>query len=145
MDLFTRPLLPTLVRLLVRVAPRCWWRRFCPSDEVLGPFVSGDVEVRFSKQLLRGGRRFLLYGSDEGRVIRSPVEVLDHCCLSDLGDAVSHGLKPLKVRPKCFIALASDGSEVPWLRRFVGERLKVGDETSTEVTPIVDAVSQQMS
>jgi hypothetical protein len=51
MDLLTRPLLPTPVRLLVRVALRCRWCRFCPPppDEVLGPFVSGDVEVRFSK------------------------------------------------------------------------------------------------
>jgi hypothetical protein len=145
MDLFTGPLLLMLVGLLVRVAPWCWWRRFCPSDEVLGPFVSGDVEVRFSKQLFEGGRRFLHYGSDEGRVIRSPVEVLNHCCLSDFGDAVSHGMKPLKVRPKCFIAPASDGFEVPWLHWFVGERLKVGDETPIEVTPIVDAVSRQMS
>ena len=44
-DLFTRPLLPTLVGLLVRVAPRCWWHRFRSPDEVLSPFVSGDVEV----------------------------------------------------------------------------------------------------
>jgi hypothetical protein len=59
MDLFTRPLLPTLVGLLVRVVSWCWWRRFCPSDEVLGPFVSGDVEVCFSKHLFGGGQRFL--------------------------------------------------------------------------------------
>jgi hypothetical protein len=44
-DLFTGPLLPTLVGLLVRVASRCWWHRFCSPDEVLSPFVSGDVEV----------------------------------------------------------------------------------------------------
>jgi hypothetical protein len=31
------------------------------------------------------------------------------------------------------------------LRRLVGEGLKVGDETPTEVTPIVNAVSRQMS
>jgi hypothetical protein len=48
-DLLTRPLLPTLVGLLVRVAPRCRWFRFRSPDEVLGLFVSGDVEVRFSK------------------------------------------------------------------------------------------------
>jgi hypothetical protein len=85
MGLFMRPLLPTLVGLLVHVTSWCWWRRFCSPDEVLGPFVSSDVEVCFSKQLFGGGRRFLEYGSDEGRVIRSPVEVLNHCCLSDLG------------------------------------------------------------
>jgi hypothetical protein len=145
MDLFMGPLLPTLVGLLVHVAPRCWWRRFCFPDEVLSPFVSGDVEVHFSKQLFGGGRCFLQYGSDEGRVIRSPVAVLNHCCLSDLGDVISHGLKPLEVRPKCFIPPAPDGFEVPWLCRFVGEGRKVGDEAPTEVAPMIDAVSWQVS
>jgi hypothetical protein len=132
-----------------RVAGSCRavvrWCRFYSFDEVLGPLVSGDVEVRLSKQLFGGGRCFLQYGSDEGRVIRSPVKVLNHCFLSDLGDTLSHGMKPLEVRPECFIALAPDGFEVPWLRRLVGERLEVGDETPTEVTPIIDAVSWQMS
>jgi hypothetical protein len=128
----------------------CWsashrWCRFCFSDEVLGPLISGDVEVHLLNQLFRGGRRFLQYGSDEGRVIRSSVEVLTHCCLSDLGDTISHGLKPLEVRPECFIASAPDGFEVPWLCWLVGEGLEVGDETLTEVAPIVDAVSWQMS
>jgi hypothetical protein len=113
-----------------------------PPDEVLGPFVSDDVEVRFSKQLFGGGRRFLQYGSDEGRVIRSPVQVINHCCLSDLGDAISHGLKPLEGRPKCFIASVSDGYEVPWLRWLVREGLKVSNETPTEVIPIINAVSR---
>jgi hypothetical protein len=140
MDLF-----PMLVGLLVRVAPRCRWRRLRSPDEVLSPFVGSDVEVRFSKQLLRGGRRLLQYGSNEGRVIRSPVEILHHCCLSDLGDAISHGLKPLEVRPKCFIPPAPDGFEVPWLRRLVREGLKVGDEAPTEVAPIIDVVSWQVS
>jgi hypothetical protein len=128
----------------------CWFtlRRgadgagFATPNEVLSPFVGGDVEVRFLKQLLGGGRRLLQYGSDEGRVIRSPVEILNHCCLSDLGDAISHGLKPLEVRPNCFIAPVPDGFEVPWLRRLVGEGLKVGDEAPTEVAPIVDEVSR---
>jgi hypothetical protein len=97
MNLFTGPLLPTLVGLQVRVTPRCRWSRLRSSDEVLSPFVSGDVEVRFPEQLLGGGRRLLQYGSDEGQVIRSPVEVLNHRCLSDLGDAIPHGLKPLEV------------------------------------------------
>jgi hypothetical protein len=144
-DLFTRPLLPTLVGLLVCVAPWCWWRGFCSSDEVLSSFVGSDVEVHFSKQLLKGNRRFLQYGSDEGRVIRSPVEVLNHRRLRDFGDTISHGLKPLEVRPKCLIPPAPDGFEVPWLRRLVGEGLNVGDETPTEVAPIVDAVSWQVS
>jgi hypothetical protein len=141
-NLFTRPLLPTLVGLLVRVTPRCRRSRLHSSDEVLSPFVGGDVEVRFLEQLLRGGRRLLQYGSDEGRVIGSPVEILNHCCLSDLGDAISHGLKPLEVRPKCFISPTPDGFEVPWLRPLVGEGLKVGDEAPTEIAPIVDVVSR---
>jgi hypothetical protein len=41
---------------------------------------------------------------------------------------------------KCFIPPASDGFEVPWLRRLVGEGLKVGHETPTEVAPVVDVV-----
>jgi hypothetical protein len=96
-DFLTRPLLPTFVGLLVRVASRCRRCKLCSSDEVLSSFVGGDVEVGFPEQLLRGSRRLLQYGSDEGRVIRSPVEVLDHCRFHDLGDTISHGLKSLEV------------------------------------------------
>jgi hypothetical protein len=46
-DFFARPLLPTLVGLLVRVASWCRRCRLCSSDEVLSSFISGDVEVRF--------------------------------------------------------------------------------------------------
>jgi hypothetical protein len=141
-NLFTRPLLPTLVRLLVCVTPQCRRSRLCSPDEVLSPFIGGDVEVCFLEQLLGGGRCLLHYGSDEGRVIGSSVEILNHCCLSDLGDAISHGLKPLEVRPKCFIPSAPDRFEVPQLCRLVGEGLKVGDEAPTEIAPIVDAVSR---
>jgi hypothetical protein len=141
-DLFTRPLLPMLVGLLVCVTPRCRRSRLRSLDEVLSSFLGGDVEVRFLEQLLRGGRHLLQYGSDEDRVIGSPVEILNHCCLSDLGDAISHGLKPLEVRLKCFIPLTADVFEVPRLHRLVGEGLKVGDEASTEIAPIVDAVSR---
>jgi hypothetical protein len=140
-DLFTRPLLPALVGLLVRVTQWRRWSRLHSPDEVLSPFVGGDVEVRLPEQLLGGGRCLLQYGSDEGRVIGSPIEVLDHYCFSDLGNAISHGLKPLEVRSKSLIPSTPDGFEVPWLRRLVGEGLEVGDKTPTEVTPIVDAVS----
>jgi hypothetical protein len=58
-DFFTRPLLPTFVGLLVRVAPRCHRCRLCSSDEVLSSFVDDDVEVGFLEQLLGGGRRLL--------------------------------------------------------------------------------------
>jgi hypothetical protein len=46
-DFFTRPLFPTFVGLLVRVASRCRRRRLCSFDEVLSSFVGGDVEVGF--------------------------------------------------------------------------------------------------
>jgi hypothetical protein len=81
------------VGVLVRVAPRCHRCRLCSSDEVLSSFVGGDVEVGFPEQLLKGSWCLLQYGSDEGRVIRSTVEVLDHCRFRDLGDTISHGLK----------------------------------------------------
>jgi hypothetical protein len=48
-DFFARPLLPMLVGLLVRVALWCRRCRLRSSDEVLSPFVGGDVEVRFPK------------------------------------------------------------------------------------------------
>jgi hypothetical protein len=140
--LFARSFLPSFVGLLVRVAS---WRCRCglrSPDEVLSSLVGGDVEVGFPEQLLEGSRRFLQYGSDEGRVIGSSVEVLDHDRLRDLGDTISHGLEPFEVRPESFVPLALDGFEVPWLRWFVGEGLKVGGEASTEVAPVVDAVSR---
>jgi hypothetical protein len=59
MDFFTGPFLPALVGLLVRVTPWCRWSRLRPPDEVLGPFVGGDVEVRLPEQLLGSGRRLL--------------------------------------------------------------------------------------
>jgi hypothetical protein len=37
------------------------------------------------------------------------------------------------------------GFEVPWPRQLVREGLEVGDETPTEIAPIVGAVSWQMS
>ena len=138
---FARPLLPALVGLLVHVAPWCGWSGLCSSDEVLGTLIGGDVEVCLSKQLFEGGRRFLQYGSDEGRVIGSSLEVLDHGHLRDLGDTISHGLEPFEVRPESLVPPTLDGFEVPRLRWFVGEGLEVGGEASTEVAPIVDAVS----
>jgi hypothetical protein len=77
-NLIARPLVPTLVGLLVRVASWCRRCRLCSSDEVMSSFIGGDVDVRLPEQLLGGIRCLLQYGSDEGRVIRSPVEVLDH-------------------------------------------------------------------
>jgi hypothetical protein len=138
---FARPLLPAFVELLVRVVSWCCRCGLCSSDEVLSSLVGDDVEISFPEQLLESGWRFLQYGSDEGRVIGSSVEVLDHGCLRDLGDTISHGLEPFEVRPKSFVPPTLDGFEVPWLRRFVGEGLEIGGEASTEVAPVVDAVS----
>jgi hypothetical protein len=138
--LLVGPLLPAPVRLLVRVTPWRGWRGFRASDEVLGSFIRDDVEVHLPEQLFGGGGCFLEYGSDEGRVIGSPVEVFDHCRLDIFRDAVPHGLKPLKVRPEGLLGLAPDGFEVPWLRRLIGEGLEVGDETPTKVVPIIDAM-----
>jgi hypothetical protein len=59
MDFFARPLLPALVGLLVRVALWCGWSGLRSSDEVLGTFISGDVEVRLLEQLFGSGQRFL--------------------------------------------------------------------------------------
>jgi hypothetical protein len=138
---FAQSLLLAFVGLLVRVASWCCRCGLRSPDEVLSSLVGGDVEVGFPKQLLGGSRRLLQYGSDEGRVIGSSVEVLDHGCLRDLGDTISHGLDPFEVRLESFVPRALDGFEVPWLRWFVGEGLKVGGEASTEVAPVVDAVS----
>jgi hypothetical protein len=141
-DFIARPLLPTFVGLLVCVAPWCRWCRLCSPDEVLSPFVGGDVEVRLPEQLFGGSQRLLKYDSDEGRVIGSPIEVLDHCCFRNFEDTISHSLKSFEVRPENLISSVPDGFEVPWLRRFVGERLKVSDEAPTEVAPVIDVVSR---
>jgi hypothetical protein len=58
-NFFARPLLPSFVGLLVRIASWCCRRRFRSSDEVLSSLVGGDVEVGFPEQLLGGSRRFL--------------------------------------------------------------------------------------
>jgi hypothetical protein len=58
-DLFVRPLLPTLVGLLVHVASRCRWCWLRSSDEILRSLVSGDVEVGFPEHLLGGSWRLL--------------------------------------------------------------------------------------
>jgi hypothetical protein len=71
----------------------------------------------------------------------SSIEVLDHYYFCHLRDSVPHGLKPFEICPKGLVSLVLDGFEVPWLRRLVGEGLKVGDEAPTEVGPVVDAVS----
>jgi hypothetical protein len=59
MDFFARPLLLALVGLLVRVPPWCGWSGLRSSDEVLGTFIGGDVEVRLPEQLFGSGWHFL--------------------------------------------------------------------------------------
>jgi hypothetical protein len=127
-DFVARPLLPTFVGLLVCIVSRCRCCTLRSPDEVLSPFVSGDVEVCLPEQLFGGSWRLLKYGSNEGRVIGSPIEVLDHCCFHNLGDTISHGLKSFEVQLESLISSAPDEFEVPWLHGIVGERLKVGDE-----------------
>jgi hypothetical protein len=60
LDFFARPLLPALVGLLVCVTPWCGWSGLRSSDEVLGTFIGGDVEVRLPEQLFGSGRRFFV-------------------------------------------------------------------------------------
>jgi hypothetical protein len=55
MDFFARPLLPSLVGLLVRFMPWCGRSGLRSSNEVLGTFIGGDVEVRLPEQLFGSG------------------------------------------------------------------------------------------
>jgi hypothetical protein len=119
--LLTGPFFPALVWMLVCILLRCGWHRFCASDEVLGPLICGDVEVRLPEQLFGGGWRLLGYGSDEGRVVGFPIEAFNYDRLSDFGDVISHRLKSFKERLEGFINLAPNGFEVPWLRRLIEE------------------------
>jgi hypothetical protein len=84
----------------------------------------------------------LEYGSDEGRVVGSPIEVFNYGCLSDFGDAVPHCLKSFEERSEGLVILAPDGFEVPWLRRLIGERREVCNKPATKVAPIIDAVTR---
>jgi hypothetical protein len=65
------------------------------ADEVLGPFIGSDVDVCLLEQLFQGGWSFLKDGSDESRVIRPAVEVLDHGSHREIGDVIPHSLKML--------------------------------------------------
>jgi hypothetical protein len=86
-------LFPAFVWLLVHVSLWRKWCGFCASDEVLGPLIHGDVDVRLLEQLFGGGRCLLKYGPDESWVIRSPIEIFNHCRLSDFENTVPHCLK----------------------------------------------------
>jgi hypothetical protein len=137
---FPRPLVPAFVRLLVHVLPGRWRCGIRASDEVLGSFVGGDVDVRLPEQLFRGDGCLLEDGSDEGRVIGSSIQILDHSCLRDLGNAVPHCLESPEERAEGLVALALDGFEVSRLCQFVGEGLEIRDKPTAEVFPIVDAM-----
>jgi hypothetical protein len=54
-------------------------------------------------------------------------------------------LKSSKERAKILVALAFDGFEIPWLRRFVRKGLEVLDKLAAGIFLIVDALSRQMS
>jgi hypothetical protein len=132
--LLAGPFFLVLVRLLVCIPPWHGWCGFCASDEVLGPLIRDDVDVCLPKQLFGGGWRLLEYGSDEGRVVGSPIEVFNYGRLSDFGDVVPHCLKSFKERSDGLIILGPNGFEVTWLRRLIRERLEICDKPTTEVT-----------
>jgi hypothetical protein len=81
--LLTGSLLPAFVWLLVSVPSWREWCGFFSSNEVLSQLIRGDVDIHLTEQLFRGGRCLLKYGPDKGRVIRSPIEVFNHCRLSN--------------------------------------------------------------
>jgi hypothetical protein len=116
--LLSGSLLPAFVWLLVRVPSRCWWYGLCASNEVLSLLIHSDVDVRLPEQLFRGSECFLKYGSDESRIVGSPIEVFDHSHLSDLRDTVPHCLKPFEERMKSFIILSPNGFEILWMCRY---------------------------
>jgi hypothetical protein len=84
--------------------------RFVPS-----PFIDSDVDVRLAEKMFRGRWYLLQDGPDEGQVIGPIVEILDHGCLSYIGNAVPHGLEVLQERGEGLVVLALDGFEVPGL------------------------------
>jgi hypothetical protein len=83
--LLAGPLFPAFVWLLVHVPPWRGRRGFCASDEVLGPLIRGDVDVRLLEQLFGGCWCLLKYGPDEGRIVGSPIEVFNHSRFGDFG------------------------------------------------------------
>jgi hypothetical protein len=97
---FPRPFVPALVLLLVPILLWCQGCRLRVVDEVLGPFVGSDVNVCLLEQLFQGDGSLMEDGSDEGRVIRLVVEVLDHGNLRDVEDAIPHGLEVPRERAK---------------------------------------------
>jgi hypothetical protein len=142
MHLVTGSFLLAFVWQLVCISSQHEWCGFHTSDEVLGPLIHGDVDVHLPEQLFGGGRCLLMYGSDKGRVVGSPIEVFNHSRLSDFENSVPHRLKSFEKRSESFIILLSDGFEVPWLCRFIREGLEIQDKPAAEVTPVVDAVSR---
>lgn len=65
----------------------------------------------------------MLFGGQPERMPRRgiPIEVLDHCCLGDVGDTISYGLKTLEERAEGLVAFVFDRLEVPRLGRLVEE------------------------
>jgi hypothetical protein len=135
---------PSICLLLVRVPS--WSGRYglCDSNEFMSPLIRSDVYACLYEQLFKGGRCFLKYGPDKGRVVGSLIEVFNHSRLSDLENMVPHHLKPFEERTKSFIFLQPNGFEVRWLCQFIGERLEICDKSAAEVSLIIDAVSRQV-
>jgi hypothetical protein len=78
-------------------------------------------------------------GPHEGLIMGPTIEVFNHYHLSDDGNVIPHPPKVLHEGSKGLVVLALDILEIPWLRRFIREQLKVGDK-SIEVNLVVDAV-----
>jgi hypothetical protein len=68
--------------------------------------------------------------SDESRVIRHAVEVLDHGNLRDIRDAIPHSLEMLQEPAEGLITLVFDGFEISGLCRFVGKGLEIHEWAS---------------
>lgn len=109
------------------------------------PIVGGDVDVCFPEELLRGGMGFLEDSLDEGRVVGSMVEVLDHSCFSDTRNVIPHGLEMLKEQVEGLVTLALNGFEVPRLRQFVRKGLEIRGKLVVEVGLVVGAVARKVS
>jgi hypothetical protein len=109
MHLLVGSLFPAFVQLLVHVPPWCGRHMLRASNEVLGPLVRDDVDVRLPEQLFGSGRCFLKYGPDKGRVVESPIEVFNHSRLNDFWNTVPHRLKSFKERSESLIILPPNG------------------------------------
>jgi hypothetical protein len=88
MDFFSRPLVLVLVLLQVPFLRR--GHELWLVDEVTGPLVSDDVDVVLMEELFGGHWSLLEDGLYEDLIMRPPIEVLDHCLITDVEDVIPH-------------------------------------------------------